>query len=93
MWKENSRLIEDNEQLSQSEKVNRNIAKLFLVHDYCQKNRLDANKLVPKMKINTNEAMHQIAQLSKSVENEIKTALQSDRGQDRNRGQDQSRGR
>ena len=45
------------------------------------------------MKINTNEAMHQIAQLSKSVENEIKTALQSDRGQDRNRGQDQSRGR
>ena len=93
MWKENSRLIEDNEQLSQSEKVNRNIAKLFLVHDYCQKNRLDANKLVPKMKINTNEAMSELAQLKETVKHEITTALQTDRGQDRNRGQDQSRGR
>ena len=48
---------------------------------------------MPKMKIDFHEVMIEMAEVKKSVVNEITTALQPERGQDRNRGQDQSRGR
>ena len=93
MWKERSRLNEDNEKLMKSEKVNRDMVKVLLVNGICEKRQLDINKVMPKMKIDFHEVMIEMAEVKKSVVNEITTALQPERGQDRNRGQDQSRGR
>ena len=93
MWKERSRLNEDNEKLMKSEKVNRDMVKVLLVNGLCEKRHLDINKVMPKMKIDFHEVMIEMAEVKKSVVNEITTALQPERGQDRNRGQDQSRGR